>query len=54
MSTNAQPQPYGRGHRALEIASIAFVFLALAWLAFRICHAVDGALGLSSRIASPP
>ena len=46
MSTNAQPQPYGRGHRALEIASIAFVFLALACLAFRICHAVAGARGL--------
>ncbi len=43
MTANAQPQPYGRGHRALEIASIAFVFLALACLAFRICHAVAGA-----------
>jgi hypothetical protein len=46
MSTNAQPQPYGRGHRALEIASIAFVFLTLGWLAFRICHAVAGVQGL--------
>lgn len=46
MSANAQPQPYGRGHRALEIASIAFVFLALACLAFRICHAVAGARGI--------
>ena len=43
MSATAQPQPYGRGHRALEIASIAFVFLALGCLAFRICHAVAGA-----------
>jgi hypothetical protein len=46
MSANAQPHPYGRGHRALEIASIAFVFLALACLAFRICHAVAGARGI--------
>ena len=48
MTANAQPQPYGRGHRALEIASIAFVFLALACLAFRICHAVAGARGSST------
>jgi ubiquitin-conjugating enzyme E2 variant len=46
MSTNAQPQPYGRGHRALEIASIAFVFLALGWLGFRIFQAVTGPRGL--------
>ena len=46
MDAHAQPHPYGRGHRALEIASIAFVFLALACLAFRICHAVAGARGL--------
>jgi ubiquitin-conjugating enzyme E2 variant len=46
MNTPAQPQPYGRGHRALEIASIAFVFLALGWLAFRICHAVAGSRGI--------
>jgi ubiquitin-conjugating enzyme E2 variant len=46
MDNQAQPQPYGRGHRALEIASIAFVFLALGWLAFRICHAVAGSRGL--------
>jgi len=46
MNANAQPHPYGRGHRALEIASIAFVFLALACLAFRICHAVAGARGI--------
>ena len=46
MSATAQPQPYGRGHRVLEIASIAFVFLALGWLAFRICHAVTGLQGL--------
>ena len=43
MTAQAQPQPYGRGHRALEIASIAFVFLALGWLTLRMCHAVDGA-----------
>jgi Lipid desaturase domain len=46
MNANAQPQPYGRGHRALEIASIAFVFLALGWLAFRVCHSVAGLRGL--------
>jgi len=46
MDAHAQPHPYGRGHRALEIASIAFVFLALACLAFRICHAVTGARGI--------
>jgi hypothetical protein len=43
MNAHAQPHPYGRGHRALEIASIAFVFLALGWLALRICHALDSA-----------
>jgi plasmanylethanolamine desaturase len=43
MTVHAQPQPYGRGHRALEIASIAFVFLALGGLALRICHALDSA-----------
>jgi hypothetical protein len=43
MTAHAQPQPYGRGHRALEIASIAFVFLALGWLALRVCHALDSA-----------
>jgi hypothetical protein len=46
MSNQAQPLAYGRGHRALEIASIAFVFLALGWLALRICHAVAGVQGL--------
>jgi hypothetical protein len=46
MTANAQPHPYGRGHRALEIASITFVFLALGWLGVRICHAVAGARGL--------
>ncbi|HLK89567.1 MAG TPA: fatty acid desaturase family protein [Polyangia bacterium] len=46
MDINAQPQPYGRGHRALEIASITFVFLALGWLAYRIFHTVASARDL--------
>ena len=46
MSTTAQPQAYGRGHRALEVASITFVFLALGLLAYRIFHAVAGARDL--------
>ena len=33
MNTPAQPSPYGRGHRALEIASITFVFGSLVWIA---------------------
>ena len=52
MSTPAQPHPYGRGHRALEIASIAFVFLALGCLAFRICHAVAGSRGVVYIVAT--
>jgi ubiquitin-conjugating enzyme E2 variant len=37
--TTSPPGPvYGRGHRALEIASITFVFLALGLLGFRICR----------------
>ena len=52
MDTPAQPHPYGRGHRALEIASIVFVFLALGCLAFRICHAVTGAWGLVCVLAT--
>src|SRR5262245_37295079 len=43
MTTPAQPSPYGRGHRALEIASIAFVFGSLIWIAFRIAAAAHGA-----------
>jgi len=42
MDTKAQPSPYGRGHRALEIASITFAFGSLAWIAWRIAMAVDG------------
>jgi ubiquitin-conjugating enzyme E2 variant len=42
MTTPAQPSPYGRGHRALEIASIAFVFGSLIWIAFRIAAAAGG------------
>jgi TMEM189-like protein len=42
MDTPAPPSPYGRGHRALEIASIAFVFGSLIWIAWRIGAATDG------------
>jgi ubiquitin-conjugating enzyme E2 variant len=42
MNTPAQPSPYGRGHRALEIASIAFAFGSLSWIAYRIAAAADG------------
>jgi ubiquitin-conjugating enzyme E2 variant len=42
METPAPPSPYGRGHRALEIASIAFTFLTLAWVAIRVVGAVRG------------
>jgi hypothetical protein len=52
MDTTAPPHPYGRGHRALEIASIVFVFLALGCLAFRICHAVTGAWGVVYVVAT--
>jgi ubiquitin-conjugating enzyme E2 variant len=36
MSETAPASHYGRGHRALEIISIAFVFSSLAWLAYRV------------------
>jgi len=36
MTPQAQPSPYGRGHRALEIGSIAFVFGSLLWIACRV------------------
>ena len=36
MSSPTPTDPYGRGHRALEIASIAFVFGSLLWIACRI------------------
>src|SRR5262245_23132915 len=43
MTTPAQPSPtYGRGHRALEIAAIAFAFGSLSWIAFRIVSAAHG------------
>jgi hypothetical protein len=50
MNTPAQPSPYGRGHRALEIASITFVFGSLAWIAYRIVaatHGVGDAIGIA-------
>ena len=36
MDPKALPSPYGRGHRALEIASIGFLFAALAWVSVRV------------------
>ena len=42
METTAEPSPYGRGHRALEVASIAFVFGSLAWIAWRVITAAHG------------
>jgi hypothetical protein len=40
MDTSAPPNPaYGRGHRALEIAGIAFAFGSLIWIAYRIAAA---------------
>lgn len=42
MEIPTSPSPYGRGHRALEIAAIAFVFLALAWVAVRVLGAIEG------------
>jgi plasmanylethanolamine desaturase len=50
MSTPAQPSPYGRGHRALEIAAIAFVFGSLGWIAYRVtaaAHGVGDAIGIA-------
>ena len=48
MDNTAPPSPasYGRGHRALEIASIAFVFGSLLWIAVRIVVATHGLGGL--------
>jgi plasmanylethanolamine desaturase len=40
MTTPAPASPYGRGHRVLEIASIGFVFAALAFLTHRISGAM--------------
>ena len=42
MNTTAEPSPYGRGHRALEIGSIVFVFGALSWIAYRVTLATHG------------
>ena len=42
MNSPAQPSPYGRGHRALEIASITFAFGSLSWIAYRIAAAAHG------------
>ena len=50
METPAQPSPYGRGHRALEIASIAFVFGSLVWIAWRVIaasHSAGDWIGIS-------
>src|SRR4029079_18124195 len=42
MENTAPPSPsYGRGHRALEIAAIAFAFGSLIWIAVRIAAAAD-------------
>jgi ubiquitin-conjugating enzyme E2 variant len=43
MSQQALPHAYNRGHRALEIASIIFVFVSLAWIALRVGSAARGA-----------
>src|SRR5262245_54405887 len=44
MTAPAQPDPaYGRGHRILEIAAIAFVLGSLGWIALRVARAADGA-----------
>ena len=53
MNPPAQPSPYGRGHRALEIASITFAFGSLSWIAYRITVAAHG-VGDWIGIASPP
>src|SRR6187549_3182567 len=46
MATMPDSPSYGRGHRALEIASIVFVLSALAWLGIRIAVTMDGAIDL--------
>jgi ubiquitin-conjugating enzyme E2 variant len=55
MSTHAEPSPYGRGHRALEIAAIAFAFGSLGWIAYRVVGAADSLahlLGIALAAAS--
>jgi hypothetical protein len=52
MDKTAPPSPasYGRGHRALEIAAIAFAFGSLLWIAVRIVaatHSVGGWIGIA-------
>jgi ubiquitin-conjugating enzyme E2 variant len=52
MDKTAPPSPasYGRGHRALEIASIAFVFGSLLWIAVRMAaatHTVGGWIAIA-------
>ena len=52
MDKTAPPSPasYGRGHRALEIASIAFVFGSLLWIAVRMVaatHTVGGWIAIA-------
>ena len=42
MTEPAPASHYGRGHRVLEIVSIAFVFAALAWLAYRVWNTASG------------
>ena len=46
MTQTGSPPVYGRGHRALEIAGIAFLFVALGWVTFRIWSTVHGTLDL--------
>jgi ubiquitin-conjugating enzyme E2 variant len=44
MAATAQTtSSYGRAHRALEIGAIAFAFLSLGWIAFRVATAAQGA-----------
>jgi len=52
MDKTAPPSPasYGRAHRALEIASIAFVFGSLLWIAVRMVaatHTVGGWIAIA-------
>jgi ubiquitin-conjugating enzyme E2 variant len=49
MNTPAPPSQYGRGHRALEIASITFAFGSLIWIACRVIgatHSVGDWIGI--------
>jgi plasmanylethanolamine desaturase len=41
-ATTPPGSSYGRGHRALEIAAIAFAFVSLGWIAFRVGAAAHG------------